>query len=320
MAKKLKLSRKVKRKDDSKTNIAKAFSEIKKQDSKTKAINYVDNLTYTEAMEVCVALKKESINYALFESKTDFYGERAEKLQNEKMSEAVKNGFYLVAYNRAFQNRVDEIVKRIIVQRNEITFEPSFKNKNVEEIEERRILYARKFDRPMLLSQQARVGNQLYPHASTTSFRENYYVSYVPFDVWNFIDIDLSDNLSKYAAQKIQNNTVAVYYPIQDRTNFKRMFLQDVSEEEINEYPLKAVGKSYSVGKMVEITLDREEHLRNFEIVGLDNLEKLVSLLASKEIDFIVNSISSDSFLCLVDQNGIDDNIEDLQDCASVLF
>lgn len=292
---------------------------LKEQPGGGNYLNKIDNLTATEIEKVRERFQENKIRFSEFKSRPLEYSSGNQKIKNPNMTNNKRGELFTIVYNRSFQDMADEILKEIILNRNDTLQDAGFVHKTEDKIEERRELYRRKHGEEMALEKFVRKGQQLQK-ISTDSFRTNFYVSFIPFDVFSYLDKDLFNNLGKVAIKYIGENKVSVYYPISERKKFKMVLLQDVSEKEIEEYPLKIVGQSNSIERMFSGTGDKKRKLRNMEIVGMDNLEKSVKLLSDHNVDFQGNSIGDDCFLLLIDEIGFKACMQELQVEADELF
>ena len=189
-----------------------------------------------------------------------------------------------------------------------------FKNKDIDEnkILEYEELYQKKYKEAMILESQVKMNSQLQAK-KTDSFRENYYISYIPFYIYSYLDQELFKGLTEFGAQYIGNSTVAAYYLIQDRNKFKNILSIELDSEQIMRLPLKARGVSFNIDAMQKYVEENKKGLRNIEIVGLESFEKNVEILVDYGIDFNANSIGDNSFLILFDDVSFIENIDDIK-------
>ena len=164
----------------------------------------------------------------------------------------------------------------------------------------------------MILESQVKMNSQLQAK-KTDSFRENYYISYIPFYIYSYLDQELFKGLTEFGAQYIGNSTVAAYYLIQDRNKFKNILSIELDSEQIMRLPLKARGTSFNIDAMQKYVEENKKGLRNVEIVGLESFEKNIEILVDYGIDFNANSIGDNSFLILFDDVSFIENIDDIK-------
>lgn len=291
---------------------------LKEQSGGSNYLNKIDNLTVAEMERVRKYFVTNKIRFSEFKSRPLEYGNKKRKIKNPNME--TQNGeLYTVVYNRSFQDAVDKILKEIIIDRNDALRDMPFDSKQKKEIEDRQELYRRRNGAEMILEDFFHKGQQLQK-TYTSSFRENFYISFIPFDVFSYLDKELHQNLKEFAAQYLGNNKVSVYYLIADRKKFKMVLSQDVDEKEIEKYPLKVIGQSCSIDAMLSEAHEKKKKPRNLEISGLDNLEKSVKLLSDHNVDFQGNSIGDDCYLLLIDEKGFKSCMRELKAEANDLF
>ena len=245
-------------------------------------------------------------------SNENIYIRNMEQIKNKKSPIYKNKEMQSIICNSNYKELLIEIKDEI--EKGRMSTDEDFKNKDIDEnkILEYEELYQKKYKEAMILESQVKMNSQLQAK-KTDSFRENYYISYIPFHIYSYLDQELFKGLTEFGAQYIGNSTVAAYYLIQDRNKFKNILSIELDSEQIMRLPLKARGTSFNIDAMQKYVEENKKGLRNIEIVGLESFEKNVEILVDYGIDFNANSIGDNSFLILFDDVSFIENIDDIK-------
>lgn len=289
---------------------SKILDKLKSQDNKSLSI--LSSISPKEVEIASEILKERCIPFVVINSNENIYIRNMEQIKNKKSPIYKNKEMQSIICNSNYKELLIEIKDEI--EKGRMSTDEDFKNKDIDEnkILEYEELYQKKYKEAMILESQVKMNSQLQAK-KTDSFRENYYISYIPFYIYSYLDQELFKGLTEFGAQYIGNSTVAAYYLIQDRNKFKNILSIELDSEQIMRLPLKARGTSFNIDAMQKYVEENKKGLRNIEIVGLESFEKNVEILVDYGIDFNANSIGDNSFLILFDDVSFIENIDDIK-------
>lgn len=299
----------VKKKKNS-SDSSKILDKLKSQDNESLSI--LSSISPKEVEIASEILKERCIPFVVINSNENIYIRNMEQIKNKKSPIYKNKEMQSIICNSNYKELLIEIKDEI--EKGRMSTDEDFKNKNIDEnkILEYEELYQKKYKEAMILESQVKMNSQLQAK-KTDSFRENYYISYIPFYIYSYLDQELFKGLTEFGAQYIGNSTVAAYYLIQDRNKFKNILSIELDSEQIMRLPLKARGTSFNINAMQKYVEENKKGLRNVEIVGLESFEKNIEILVDYGIDFNANSIGDNSFLILFDDVSFIENIDDIK-------
>lgn len=299
----------VKKKKNS-SDSSKILDKLKSQDNESLSI--LSSISPKEVEIASEILKERCIPFVVINSNENIYIRNMEQIKNKKSPIYKNKEMQSIICNSNYKELLIEIKDEI--EKGRMSTDEDFKNKNIDEnkILEYEELYQKKYKEAMILESQVKMNSQLQAK-KTDSFRENYYISYIPFYIYSYLDQELFKGLTEFGAQYIGNSTVAAYYLIQDRNKFKNILSIELDSEQIMRLPLKARGTSFNIDAMQKYVEENKKGLRNVEIVGLESFEKNIEILVDYGIDFNANSIGDNSFLILFDDVSFIENIDDIK-------
>lgn len=299
----------VKKKKNS-SDSSKILDKLKSQDNESLSI--LSSISPKEVEIASEILKERCIPFVVINSNENIYIRNMEQIKNKKSPIYKNKEMQSIICNSNYKELLIEIKDEI--EKGRMSTDEDFKNKDIDEnkILEYEELYQKKYKEAMILESQVKMNSQLQAK-KTDSFRENYYISYIPFYIYSYLDQELFKGLTEFGAQYIGNSTVAAYYLIQDRNKFKNILSIELDSEQIMRLPLKARGTSFNIDAMQKYVEENKKGLRNVEIVGLESFEKNVEILVDYGIDFNANSIGDNSFLILFDDVSFIENIDDIK-------
>lgn len=299
----------VKKKKNS-SDSSKILDKLKSQDNESLSI--LSSISPKEVEIASEILKGRCIPFVVINSNENIYIRNMEQIKNKKSPIYKNKEMQSIICNSNYKELLIEIKDEI--EKGRMSTDEDFKNKDIDEnkILEYEELYQKKYKEAMILESQVKMNSQLQAK-KTDSFRENYYISYIPFYIYSYLDQELFKGLTEFGAQYIGNSTVAAYYLIQDRNKFKNILSIELDSEQIMRLPLKARGTSFNIDAMQKYVEKNKKGLRNIEIVGLESFEKNVEILVDYGIDFNANSIGDNSFLILFDDVSFIENIDDIK-------
>lgn len=299
----------VKKKKNS-SDSSKILNKLKSQDNESLSI--LSSISPREVEIASGILKERCIPFVVINSNENIYIRNMEQIKNKKSPIYKNKEMQSIICNSNYKELLIEIKDEI--EKGRMSTDEDFKNKDIDEnkILEYEELYQKKYKEAMILESQVKMNSQLQAK-KTDSFRENYYISYIPFYIYSYLDQELFKGLTEFGAQYIGNSTVAAYYLIQDRNKFKNILSIELDSEQIMRLPLKARGVSFNIDAMQKYVEENKKGLRNIEIVGLESFEKNVEILVDYGIDFNANSIGDNSFLILFDDVSFIENIDDIK-------
>lgn len=299
----------VKKKKNS-SDSSKILNKLKSQDNESLSI--LSSISPKEVEIASGILKERCIPFVVINSNENIYIRNMEQIKNKKSPIYKNKEMQSIICNSNYKELLIEIKDEI--EKGRMSTDEDFKNKDIDEnkILEYEELYQKKYKEAMILESQVKMNSQLQAK-KTDSFRENYYISYIPFYIYSYLDQELFKGLTEFGAQYIGNSTVAAYYLIQDRNKFKNILSIELDSEQIMRLPLKARGVSFNIDAMQKYVEENKKGLRNIEIVGLESFEKNVEMLVDYGIDFNANSIGDNSFLILFDDVSFIENIDDIK-------
>lgn len=299
----------VKKKKNS-SDSSKILDKLKSQDNESLSI--LSSISPKEVEIASEILKERCIPFVVINSNENIYIRNMEQIKNKKSPIYKNKEMQSIICNSNYKELLVEIKDEI--EKGRMSTDEDFKNKNIDEnkILEYEELYQKKYKEAMILESQVKMNFQLQAK-KTDSFRENYYISYIPFYIYSYLDQELFKGLTEFGAQYIGNSTVAAYYLIQDRNKFKNILSIELDSEQIMRLPLKARGSSFNIDAMQKYVEENKKGLRNVEIVGLESFEKNIEILVDYGIDFNANSIGDNSFLILFDDVSFIENIDDIK-------
>lgn len=299
----------VKKKKNS-SDSSKILNKLKSQDNESLSI--LSSISPKEVEIASEILKERCIPFVVINSNENIYIRNMEQIKNKKSPIYKNKEMQSIICNSNYKELLIEIKDEI--EKGRMSTDEDFKNKDIDEnkILEYEELYQKKYKEAMILESQVKMNSQLQAK-KTDSFRENYYISYIPFYIYSYLDQELFKGLTEFGAQYIGNSTVAAYYLIQDRNKFKNILSIELDSEQIMRLPLKARGTSFNIDAMQKYVEENKKGLRNVEIVGLESFEKNVEILVDYGIDFNANSIGDNSFLILFDDVSFIENIDDIK-------
>ncbi len=299
----------VKKKKNS-SDSSKILNKLKSQDNESLSI--LSSISPKEVEIASGILKERCIPFVVINSNENIYIRNMEQIKNKKSPIYKNKEMQSIICNSNYKELLIEIKDEI--EKGRMSTDEDFKNKDIDEnkILEYEELYQKKYKEAMILESQVKMNSQLQAK-KTDSFRENYYISYIPFYIYSYLDQELFKGLTEFGAQYIGNSTVAAYYLIQDRNKFKNILSIELDSEQIMRLPLKARGVSFNIDAMQKYVEENKKGLRNIEIVGLESFEKNVEILVDYGIDFNANSIGDNSFLILFDDVSFIENIDDIK-------
>lgn len=299
----------VKKKKNS-SDSSKILDKLKSQDNESLSI--LSSISPKEVEIASEILKGRCIPFVVINSNENIYIRNMEQIKNKKSPIYKNKEMQSIICNSNYKELLIEIKDEI--EKGRMSTDEDFKNKDIDEnkILEYEELYQKKYKEAMILESQVKMNSQLQAK-KTDSFRENYYISYIPFYIYSYLDQELFKGLTEFGAQYIGNSTVAAYYLIQDRNKFKNILSIELDSEQIMRLPLKARGTSFNIDAMQKYVEENKKGLRNIEIVGLESFEKNVEILVDYGIDFNANSIGDNSFLILFDDVSFIENIDDIK-------
>lgn len=299
----------VKKKKNS-SDSSKILDKLKSQDNESLSI--LSSISPKEVEIASEILKERCIPFVVINSNENIYIRNMEQIKNKKSPIYKNKEMQSIICNSNYKELLIEIKDEI--EKGRMSTDEDFKNKNIDEnkILEYEELYQKKYKEAMILESQVKMNSQLQAK-KTDSFRENYYISYIPFYIYSYLDQELFKGLTEFGAQYIGNSTVAAYYLIQDRNKFKNILSIELDSEQIMRLPLKARGTSFNIDAMQKYVEENKKGLRNVEIVGLESFEKNIEILVDYGIDFNANSIGDNSFLILFDDVSFIENIGDIK-------
>ena len=299
----------VKKKKNS-SDSSKILDKLKSQDNESLSI--LSSISPKEVEIASEILKERCIPFVVINSNENIYIRNMEQIKNKKSPIYKNKEMQSIICNSNYKELLIEIKDEI--EKGRMSTDEDFKNKDIDEnkILEYEELYQKKYKEAMILESQVKMNSQLQAK-KTDSFRENYYISYIPFYIYSYLDQELFKGLTEFGAQYIGNSTVAAYYLIQDRNKFKNILSIELDSEQIMRLPLKARGTSFNIDAMQKYVEENKKGLRNIEIVGLESFEKNVEILVDYGIDFSANSIGDNSFLILFDDVSFIENIDDIK-------
>lgn len=299
----------VKKKKNS-SDSSKILDKLKSQDNESLSI--LSSISPKEVEIASEILKERRIPFVVINSNENIYIRNMEQIKNKKSPIYKNKEMQSIICNSNYKELLIEIKDEI--EKGRMSTDEDFKNKDIDEnkILEYEELYQKKYKEAMILESQVKMNSQLQAK-KTDSFRENYYISYIPFYIYSYLDQELFKGLTEFGAQYIGNSTVAAYYLIQDRNKFKNILSIELDSEQIMRLPLKARGTSFNIDAMQKYVEENKKGLRNVEIVGLESFEKNVEILVDYGIDFNANSIGDNSFLILFDDVSFIENIDDIK-------
>lgn len=299
----------VKKKKNS-SDSSKILNKLKSQDNESLSI--LSSISPKEVEIASEILKERCIPFVVINSNENIYIRNMEQIKNKKSPIYKNKEMQSIICNSNYKELLIEIKDEI--EKGRMSTDEDFKNKDIDEnkILEYEELYQKKYKEAMILESQVKMNSQLQAK-KTDSFRENYYISYIPFYIYSYLDQELFKGLTEFGAQYIGNSTVAAYYLIQDRNKFKNILSIELDSEQIMRLPLKARGVSFNIDAMQKYVEENKKGLRNIEIVGLESFEKNVEILVDYGIDFNANSIGDNSFLILFDDVSFIENIDDIK-------
>ena len=289
---------------------SKILDKLKSQDNESLSI--LSSISPKEVEIASEILKERCIPFVVINSNENIYIRNMEQIKNKKSPIYKNKEMQSIICNSNYKELLIEIKDEI--EKGRMSTDEDFKNKNIDEnkILEYEELYQKKYKEAMILESQVKMNSQLQAK-KTDSFRENYYISYIPFYIYSYLDQELFKGLTEFGAQYIGNSTVAAYYLIQDRNKFKNILSIELDSEQIMRLPLKARGTSFNIDAMQKYVEENKKGLRNVEIVGLESFEKNIEILVDYGIDFNANSIGDNSFLILFDDVSFIENIDDIK-------
>lgn len=289
---------------------SKILNKLKSQDNESLSI--LSSISPKEVEIASEILKERRIPFVVINSNENIYIRNMEQIKNKKSPIYKNKEMQSIICNSNYKELLIEIKDEI--EKGRMSTDEDFKNKDIDEnkILEYEELYQKKYKEAMILESQVKMNSQLQAK-KTDSFRENYYISYIPFYIYSYLDQELFKGLTEFGAQYIGNSTVAAYYLIQDRNKFKNILSIELDSEQIMRLPLKARGTSFNIDAMQKYVEENKKGLRNVEIVGLESFEKNVEILVDYGIDFNANSIGDNSFLILFDDVSFIENIDDIK-------
>lgn len=299
----------VKKKKNS-SDSSKILDKLKSQDNDSLSI--LSSISPKEVEIASKILKERCIPFVVINSNENIYIRNMEQIKNKKSPIYKNKEMQSIICNSNYKELLIEIKDEI--EKGRMSTDEDFKNKDIDEnkILEYEELYQKKYKEAMILESQVKMNSQLQAK-KTDSFRENYYISYIPFYIYSYLDQELFKGLTEFGAQYIGNSTVAAYYLIQDRNKFKNILSIELNSEQIMRLPLKARGTSFNIDAMQKYVEENKKGLRNVEIVGLESFEKNIEILVDYGIDFNANSIGDNSFLILFDDVSFIENIDDIK-------
>lgn len=299
----------VKKKKNS-SDSSKILDKLKSQDNESLSI--LSSISPKEVEIASEILKERCIPFVVINSNENIYIRNMEQIKNKKSPIYKNKEMQSIICNSNYKELLIEIKDEI--EKGRMSTDEDFKNKDIDEnkILEYEELYQKKYKEAMILESQVKINSQLQAK-KTDSFRENYYISYIPFYIYSYLDQELFKGLTEFGAQYIGNSTVAAYYLIQDRNKFKNILSIELDSEQIMRLPLKARGTSFNIDAMQKYVEENKKGLRNVEIVGLESFEKNIEILVDYGIDFNANSIGDNSFLILFDDVSFIENIDDIK-------
>lgn len=299
----------VKKKKNS-SDSSKILDKLKSQDNESLSI--LSSISPKEVEIASEILKERCIPFVVINSNENIYIRNMEQIKNKKSPIYKNKEMQSIICNSNYKELLIEIKDEI--EKGRMSTDEDFKNKDIDEnkILEYEELYQKKYKEAMILESQVKMNSQLQAK-KTDSFRENYYISYIPFYIYSYLDQELFKGLTEFGAQYIGNSTVAAYYLIQDRNKFKNILSIELDSEQIMRLPLKARGTSFNIDAMQKYVEENKKGLRNVEIVGLESFEKNIEILVDYGIDFNANSIGDNSFLILFDDVSFIENIDDIK-------
>lgn len=289
---------------------SKILNKLKSQDNESLSI--LSSISPKEVEIASEILKERRIPFVVINSNENIYIRNMEQIKNKKSPIYKNKEMQSIICNSNYKELLIEIKDEI--EKGRMSTDEDFKNKDIDEnkILEYEELYQKKYKEAMILESQVKMNSQLQAK-KTDSFRENYYISYIPFYIYSYLDQELFKGLTEFGAQYIGNSTVAAYYLIQDRNKFKNILSIELDSEQIMRLPLKARGTSFNIDAMQKYVEENKKGLRNVEIVGLESFEKNVEILVDYGIDFNANSIGDNSFLILFEDVSFIENIDDIK-------
>lgn len=289
---------------------SKILDKLKSQDNESLSI--LSSISPKEVEIASEILKERCIPFVVINSNENIYIRNMEQIKNKKSPIYKNKEMQSIICNSNYKELLIEIKDEI--EKGRMSTDEDFKNKNIDEnkILEYEELYQKKYKEAMILESQVKMNSQLQAK-KTDSFRENYYISYIPFYIYSYLDQELFKGLTEFGAQYIGNSIVAAYYLIQDRNKFKNILSIELDSEQIMRLPLKARGTSFNIDAMQKYVEENKKGLRNVEIVGLESFEKNIEILVDYGIDFNANSIGDNSFLILFDDVSFIENIDDIK-------
>lgn len=298
------------KKEKKSSDSSKILNKLKSQDNESLSI--LSSISPKEVEIASEILKGRCIPFVVINSNENIYIRNMEQIKNKNSPIYKNKEMQSIICNSNYKELLIEIKDEI--EKSRMSADEDFKNNGVDEnkILEYEELYQKKYKETMILESQVKMNSQLQAK-KTDSFRENYYISYIPFYVYSYLDQELFKGLTEFGAQYIGNSTVAAYYLIQDRNKFKNILSIELDFESISKLPLKAKGASFNIEAMQRYVEENKKGLRNIEIVGLDSFEKNIELLVDYGIDFNANSIGGNSFLILFDDVSFVENIDDIK-------
>ena len=262
----------VKKKKNS-SDSSKILNKLKSQDNESLSI--LSSISPKEVEIASGILKERCIPFVVINSNENIYIRNMEQIKNKKSPIYKNKEMQSIICNSNYKELLIEIKDEI--EKGRMSTDEDFKNKDIDEnkILEYEELYQKKYKEAMILESQVKMNSQLQAK-KTDSFRENYYISYIPFYIYSYLDQELFKGLTEFGAQYIGNSTVAAYYLIQDRNKFKNILSIELDSEQIMRLPLKARGVSFNIDAMQKYVEENKKGLRNIEIVGLESFEKNV--------------------------------------------
>ena len=171
----------VKKKKNS-SDSSKILDKLKSQDNESLSI--LSSISPKEVEIASEILKGRCIPFVVINSNENIYIRNMEQIKNKKSPIYKNKEMQSIICNSNYKELLIEIKDEI--EKGRMSTDEDFKNKDIDEnkILEYEELYQKKYKEAMILESQVKMNSQLQAK-KTDSFRENYYISYIPFYIYS---------------------------------------------------------------------------------------------------------------------------------------
>lgn len=285
------------------------LEEIKK-DGKTTELSALNNISREEAIFLQEKFVKNNYKYGFLESVKEKPEKDVRFEKNAKKLSYDSEKMFILIYNKEHFEFVRELMEVILKKRTDEEDIQEYKNdmNNSEEWEKKKQIYKEKYRESMLSEDKLKIGTETML-CKSTSFNREYYINYIPFQIYAYLDKEL-EKIPRLAAKYIGNGTIALYYTISERKDVKKILMRELSDEELKDIPTKVRGSTGNLSSMKKAKDDIVSLLRNMEITGMEVFEEAVEQLSQYGVDFSANSIGREDYIVLFNDLAVKENLK----------